>query len=477
MKVFVAAFSHESNTFNRFLTTKNQFQTALREECRTLLPGAAEVFETVGMEVIYSRFISAMPSGVIEEDTFRALCDDIFEDARAAGGVDGVFLHLHGAIYVDNIGCGELYILRHLRKIFGEDIPFAVGMDPHGNISPDMMRYADIVRAYHTAPHIDQQETFAVAARALLLLMQRQMRLEPVFYRLPMLLCGDMALTSMKPLSDIIPRLKRMEAEGEALCASFFISMHSANTENTYPCVVLVPGDMCDREALFKIAKSIAHEIYDRRYEFCFEGEAVSPEKSVEIALNCRESQISISDSGDNTTAGGSGMNTLMLRAFLEQKDVRRRVLISTLLDPKACAELLKHDIDDTVCLQIGTGLVQGAEPVLVKGVVVAKGCVLPHNAKTDVVSLGHAVTLRSGMLDVEVVDYVDSLCTDLQFKAAGLDPKAYDIHVVKQAYQFPDIVKRSRRRIIALTPGATYQELHKLYYSKLPWTLWPFRE
>ena len=91
MKVFVAAFSHESNTFNRFLTTKNQFQTALREECRTLLPGAAEVFETAGMEVIYSRFISAMPSGVIEEDTFRALCDDIFEDARAAGGVEDVY--------------------------------------------------------------------------------------------------------------------------------------------------------------------------------------------------------------------------------------------------------------------------------------------------------------------------------------------------------------------------------------------------
>ena len=478
-KILMAGFYHESNTFNPILTQKEDFLSVTGQELLDYFPGAVGAFEKAGYEIITSWFSGMMSTGVIEEEAYRFYVNRIIEDICAhKNEISGIWLMLHGSIYAENIGSGELFMLRKIRKEIGYDMPVAVAMDPHSNLSPDITKYANILRAYHTAPHIDQQDTYRVSAEALIDFIERGVKITPAFYRLPMLLCGDTALTRDEPLKSVIARFKEMEAGDKYACASFHISMHSANTENTYPSVTIVPRDMKDYDEAFALAKEIAHYIYDRRDAFHFEGTLLKMDEAVDSALKAEKLPVILSDSGDNTTAGATGMNTEMLKAFMERGKLGRKVLISTIWDKKCFEYLDQFMIGDEVEADLGSGIDANSQPVHIKGRIKAKGNTLLSLAirkEGDISPISRIITVDMGDIDVSITPIPDSLTDMDQFDAAGLNPKEYDIIVIKQSYQFPDMVHMAGTQIIALTPGATYQELDKLYYSKLPWTLWPF--
>lgn len=481
MKFLIAGFYHESNTFNPILTKKEDFIEVTGQELLDYFPGAVNAFYKEGAEVIPCTFAGWMSSGVIEESAYRYYVEKIVDQIRTETDISGIWLQLHGAIYAENIGCGELFMLRQIRKAIGYDIPIAIGMDPHGNLSPDITQYANILRAYHTAPHEDQQDTYRVTAEALIDFVKRGVKIEPALVRLPMLLCGDTALTRDEPLRSVITRFKKMEADGEAACASFFISMHSANTENTYPAVVIVPRYPQDYPKAMDTARKIAEEIYDRRHEFRFEGELVSPQKAIDLACDSKEFPVVISDSGDNTTAGGTGMNTYFLKLFLEKGDFGgKKVLLSTIYDKNAYEKLKDKKEGELFELMLGTGVDQWSQPVYIQGKIKAKGHVLVYNPMRSGLHTfaGGLVTVDLGNIDITISEVADSFTDMEQCKVGNFRAEDYDIIVVKQAYQFPDIVKLAKKQIIALTPGATYQDLMAIrnQYTKLPWTLWPFQ-
>lgn len=479
MRVLIAGFYHESNTFNPVLTKKEDFVTAERDELLEYFPGAVNAFEKEKVEIVTSAYTGWMSYGIIEENAFRYFTDKIIEDIKAADSLDGIWLQLHGAAYVENIGSGELFMLRKIRKVVGENIPIAVAMDPHGNISPDLTEYADVIRSYHTAPHEDQQDTYRVTAEALIDLMKKKRRIKPAFIRVPMLMCGDSALTRDEPLKTAIARCKELEQSEKIETACFFISMHSANTENTYPCAVIVPSSMEYYSYAMEEAKKIAHYVYDRREQFHFEGELVEPEKALEIAVQSDKRPVIISDSGDNTTGGSTGMNTLMLKLCLEKDFGGKRVLVSTIYDKNACRKLLDHKEGDRIECMLGTGIDAYSQPVQIKGILKSKGrtlMYLPMRGNTK--PIANMATVSCGSVDITITDVPDSFTDMDQCKAGNFNAAEYDIIIVKQAYHFPDLVKLGKQPILALTPGYTFMKLEDKsdIYTKLPWTLYPFQ-
>ena len=124
------------------------------EEINPYFQGALQVFEEAGVELVKSVFFTTPmgAGGLLDRKEFLACADQILEDLKRAGDIDGVFLRLHGASDVEDLGQGEMYILRGIRDVLGYQVPVAVAMDPHGNLSPDIAKYANIIRAYHTAP-------------------------------------------------------------------------------------------------------------------------------------------------------------------------------------------------------------------------------------------------------------------------------------------------------------------------------------
>src|SRR5699024_8637782 len=120
------------------------------------------------------------------------------------------------------------------------------------------------------------------------------------------------------------------------------------------------------------------------------------------------------------------------------------------------------------------------SQPVRVNGILKSKGSTILYNPiRKDTKPIAGIVTVSVGNVDVSITEIPDSFTDDEQCLSANSDPDIYDIIVVQQAYQFPNISKRANLQIMALTRGHTYQDLpaiqHK--YTKLPWTIFPFQE
>src|SRR3546814_7357380 len=79
----------------------------------------------------------ATPSAHVTEDAYERIVGQILEDLAALQDIDGLFLDLHGAMVAEHLDDGEGEMLRRVREVVGPDLPVAVSLDLHANVTPE----------------------------------------------------------------------------------------------------------------------------------------------------------------------------------------------------------------------------------------------------------------------------------------------------------------------------------------------------
>src|SRR5205823_4290934 len=124
---------HETNTFSvqktdmalwrrRDFHRDNEIPVAFRGT-RSALGATFEAADKYGWTLIHPVSANANPSGIVTDDAFEQIGGMILEAAERQQPVDGVLLHLHGAMVVDSYEDGEGELLARLRRILGPDVP------------------------------------------------------------------------------------------------------------------------------------------------------------------------------------------------------------------------------------------------------------------------------------------------------------------------------------------------------------------
>ena len=83
-----------------------------------------------------------------------------------------------------------------------------------------MVENVDAMVAYHTAPHIDAFETGVRAAEILLHILEEGIQPKIGFAKLPFLLPGEMAQTSLDPMATMMKMVEEVEQHPDVLSAS-----------------------------------------------------------------------------------------------------------------------------------------------------------------------------------------------------------------------------------------------------------------
>ena len=78
----------------------------------------------------------AMPHGPVRRETYQQLKGELIERLGQAGDLDGIYLDLHGAMEVEEIGDGESDLIGAIRARVGPDILIAASLDLHANLAP-----------------------------------------------------------------------------------------------------------------------------------------------------------------------------------------------------------------------------------------------------------------------------------------------------------------------------------------------------
>ncbi len=474
MKIIIGGLYHESNTFNPLLTEEDHFSlvegdNVLDRVCST------QVLREAGATVIPSIYATALSSGVVSEKTYRYFADKILTVIKNETDVEGIWLHLHGSMTVENIGSGELQLLKEIREIIGFDIPISLTMDIHGNNADDLKDYANIIRAYRTVPHIDQCETEMITAELLVDAIRNRKKIKPVFVRLPFIIGGEQAIGNKDPLKTIFAKLEEIEKIDGIASASFFIGFSWADTKNTSASIFIIPREESYQQLAKQQANELAEYVFSRRNEFELVSIPLNPEEAIEQAIYSSEKPVFISDSGDNTTGGGIGINTELLSSFLKISDLNnKKVCIASIYDENAYKFSENYQVGEEISLDVGVGMDKNSESVAVKGVVKAKGSLLGYLGGTSDY-VGSTCTISVGDIDIVLANKGHSFITMDHFRKAGLNIEDYDIIVVKQGYLFAELAEISKLHYLAITQGATYQLIEDLDFYHIKRPIYPF--
>ncbi|MCP4547965.1 MAG: M81 family metallopeptidase [bacterium] len=473
MKVLVGHIGHESNTFTPHLTQRSDFHLRFGDEMlqegpllQAAIGGIIDTLVSEGVELKPSLIASAMPGGVVERASFEEFSKRLL---AAAVDIDGVCLHLHGAMRTEGIDYCEAAILAELRRIVGPDIPVVISLDMHANITADLVAQVDALTVYHTAPHIDTYDTGVRAARLLLGILRHGVRPRIGLARIPFLLPGEMAQTDLPPMLDVMNRVAQLEAQPGILAAAVANGHCWADIPDLGVAAVVVTDN--DLQLAHAGAAELAELFWSRRADFAANAEAVPIEEAVTLALVASESTVFLSDTGDNPGAGGTTDVTALLAALL-MRDVQG-ALFSSIRDEAAVAACREAGIGADVALSIGGKIERRhGESISVNCEVLA---LFDQRESYDGRELeGPVALVRCRGVDIILSTGRLNFLEPIQYERLGLDPLSYRLVAIKRGYLTAALQAICPRSILALTPGATDCRIEEMPFTRLRRPVYP---
>jgi len=466
IRIVVGMVHHETNTLTP-LTTDRQDFTVVRGPAMLDQLAVTPLFRDAGAELIPTLYANALPSGKVRQEVYADFRDEILRGISNAGKVDGIWLYLHGAMEVEAIGNGEADLLQHIRRLVGSTVPIAVTLDFHGNIAPGLVAEANIICGYRTAPHTDQPETQQQAARLLLKCIREGLLPQPVLIHVPVLCPGDILVTTSEPGKSLMKELERSDARGDILCASIFGGQPWVDAPNVSMSVVVAASH--DRVAAWDEARRLARCCWEVRKHFRFETETAEPEAALKLALESVRQPVFVSDSGDNTTGGAPGDSAMMLKLLLKMAPAA--ALVAGITDAEAVHACAGLQPGARVELDLGGSLHPAPrDSVRITGTLKFKGNILGWFGE----DAGPAVVLQLGGIDVLVTEKRCGIVSPEILASVGLDLADYRLVVVKLGYLWEALARVAKRAIIALTPGATCENIRQIPYRQLRRPIFP---
>jgi microcystin degradation protein MlrC len=408
----------------------------------------------------------ALPGGAVQRDFYESMKGEILERLRAAMPLEGLFLDIHGAMSVVGMTDAEADLATAARDIVGERALVSAAMDPHGNMSRQLIGALDLATSHRMSPHDDAPLTRTRAIRNLVRCLRDDVRPQRAWVRVPVLLAGERASTRDEPARGIYGSLAEIEARAGIIDASVWIGYAWAD-EPRCGAAVVVTGT--DPDAVPREAHGLAERYWNARADFTFSVPAGDADWAIATGLAARERPYFISDSGDNPTAGGAGDVAYMLERLLAHPELaagRATAIWASLVDPAAVGRCIAAREGANVDVSVG-GTFGSAH-----GAVTLRGRV-GHILRDDEVGGDIAVVESGGVRAIltsrrKPYHYVRDLL------ALGLDPARHDLTVVKIGYLVPDLFAAAKGWVLALTPGGVDQDIVRLGHRNLVRPIYP---
>ncbi len=490
-RILIAGYQHETNTFAPSLadwaafTRGDSFPAFMRgPEMQAQLTGinipVAGVIDAArrhGWTLVPSCWAGAIPSSYVTKDAFEriaaALCEDVI--AARAGGLDGVYLDLHGAAVAENADDSEGELISRVRALVGPDIPIVCSLDLHANVTQRMLREADALVSYRTYPHVDMAATGELAAE----LLARRLKVgrkEPMHARrLPFLIPLNAQSTWMEPAKSLYDELIALDrTHGTVL--SFCMGFPASDFEECAP-MVWGHGEAAQRavEALYaRVAEPTQWRL-----------DILPAREAVVQALALAEGvsrPVVVADTQDNPGAGGDSNTTGMLHALLAQGAGKRfpgQVALGLMYDAAAARAATEAGVGAELELALGTAVPtftgQPSDPPVrgrFKVVALSDGvCTLTGPMMRGLtVKLGPSACLEIDGVRIAVVSGKKQLLDRELIRMVGLHAEQMRIVVVKSSNHFrADFTPIASHVLVAKAAGPMAADPADLPWRKLP--------
>ena len=478
MKILVAGFQHETNTF---APTKASFESFVRGEDFPAMARGEAIFDllnvnlpvsgfvrhaiTQGHEVVPVIWAGAGASAHVTTDAYERIAGEIVDAVRTTS-FDAIYLDLHGAMVTEDIDDGEGELLLRVRRLVGPAMKIVASLDSHANVTEQMLRLADGLVAYRTYPHIDMADTGRRAAELLLHLVGSARPVHLAVRRLPFLIPVNAMSTMMPPARGMYDLLEALEA-GDPLSMSFTPGFPAADFAE---CGAVVWGYGHDQTAIERDVEALYRRIAEpeRQWAVRFEEPEAAIRRAMDIAATASRPVI-LADTQDNPGVGGDSNTTGILRALLRLG--AQNAAIGLICDPAAAAAAHAAGVGAHITIGLGgCPQVPGDAPLharyevesLSDGRFVYSGPMF-NGKQAD---LGAMACLRIDGVRIAVSSAKAQLLDRNMYRAVGIAPEAMRILVNKSSVHFrADFAAIAEAILVVRAPGPFIADP-----AELPW-------
>src|SRR5438105_2646584 len=478
---------HETNTFSvqktdmalwrrRDFHRDNEIPAAFRGT-RSALGATFEAADKFGWTLIHPVSANANPSGIVTDDAFERSGGLMLEAADRQKPIDGVLLHLHGAMVVDSYEDGEGELLARLRRVLGPDVPVVVTLDLHANVTQQMADNASALIAFRTYPHIDQYERAWQGAELLQRAMAGEVKPRTVIATRPMLYGLDWGRTQRGPMAELIARGEALEAAGDVLAVSICAGFPLADIRDVGPSVTVTI------DAAGEHGQAIAEDFMDHAWA-TRDFTTVHMLSVAEAVARAKQGQpgdkpLVVADFTDNPGGGGYGDATAFLKGLVEAGV--ERVAFHAICDPEAVMAGMRAGlgVETTIALGGKTDPAMGGGPLSLTGEVthLTNGKFIAYGPMGGGLErdYGPSMVFRVGGIDIIAITNNGQAVDLAQFTSLGIDPIRYTTVCVKSMQHFRAAFEPIAREVILVDTGALCSEIYTPeLFDKVRRPVWP---
>ncbi len=486
-RIALAGIYHESNTFLPNKTTWKDFEQghlfrgeAIRKEYGDAfheIGGILEVFEGAEVEIVPLYFAKATPAGTITSDTYERLVTELCATLESEGPWDGAMLCAHGAAVAEGYPDMDGDWLMKVRRLLGSEVPIVTTIDPHANVSEQMIEATDAIVAYATNPHLDQRDTGKKAARLMLDHLSGTVRLCQSFARARVSISIEQQATAEYPCTLLYDKARAYLEDPRVLSVSIVLGFPYSDVDFMASSFIAVTND--EPKTGEAVVQDLKNELESRRHDFV--GERVDAHKAVEMSREM-ESPVLLLDMGDNVGGGSPGDSTVLLQALKPFPDIR---YFACLYDPVAVQMCELNGLKAVITLEAGGKTDRSRNmPFTVSGKIIYLGSGVFRESE---VRHGGQVNYNMGRIAILQTESGSTLMLTSrrippfslsQLTTFGVDPSVYDV-IIAKGVQAPIAAYAPvcPSMIRVNTPGLTCADATQLEYRYRSKPLFPFED
>jgi microcystin degradation protein MlrC len=477
LRIFVAGFATETNTFSPIFADMDSFRASLYAPpgkhpetptlCTAPLVVARERSRAEDWTLIEGTTAFADPAGLVQRAAHEGLRDTILGELRAAMPVDGILLCLHGAMVAVGSDDPEGELIEAIRAIVGPSVPIGVGVDPHSHLTRKRVKGASIIVAFKEFPHTDFVETAGQMVD--LTLRAARGEISPIMSVFDCRMI-DIFMTNRQPMRDFVDKMKTIQGRDRVLSISLVHGFMAGDVpEMGSQMLVITDGAKEIGDAL---AEKLGREVFAMRGRS--RPEFLSPDAAIDQALASGKRPAVIADAWDNPGGGVAGDSTIILRRLMERGI--RRAAVGSIWDPFAARYCMIAGAGSEIPLRFGAKTAPETGAPIDALVRVTK--VVPNATQTfgsSLVPIGDAAAISFGGISV-ILNSTRAQCFEPSlFTALGIDPLDQDVLVVKSTNHFFAGFRKLTDAIFYCEAGHPYPNDPRVTkYRKARLDIWP---
>ncbi|NEJ70067.1 microcystin degradation protein MlrC [Rhizobium phaseoli] len=461
MRIAVGGIHIECSTYNPVLNEEKDFRV-LRGDALLASPYFAFLkdYEAEFLPTIHAR---AIAGGPVSRATYEAFKGEFLERLKPLLPLDGLYLAMHGAMYVEGMEDAEGDWIGAARALVGEACTVSASYDLHGNVTQRIIDALDIYSTYRTAPHIDVEETMRRSVSMLVKSLKTGVTPVVLWAPVPVVLPGERTSTVDEPAKSLYEMLPDIDTIDGIWDASLMVGYVWADEPRATAAAIITGTDHAVME---REARRLARAYWDAREDFVFGCETGSLEECVARAIASPTAPVVLAESGDNPTGGGVGDRADVLAELIGRGAAG--VVFAGITDKAATEACYAAGVGAELDLSVGASLdSEGSKPV---------------NARF-IVEFLHETAEPADRQAVVSIDGIDLVLSAKRrpyhniadFTRLGLDPHKARIIVVKSGYLSPELAPIANPSLMALSTGVVDQFVERLPRLRKQHPTYPF--